>query len=97
MTDYLKFPAGIHLLTRWHAGDAEAKQALRELIDGTIAGDYDANFSEPAPTNAVHSTASVHMLGLDILHELYGITAAEYYKTDPKRYARINLIWKSVV
>jgi len=92
MTDYLKFPAGLHLLTRWEAGDTNARQALRELIDLTIAGNYDAKFAEPAPTDAVHSTASVHMLGLDILNDLYGVTAAEYYKTDPKRYARVNLM-----
>lgn len=92
MTDYLEFPAGLHLLAQWEAGDADAEQALRDLIEHTIAGDYDAKFAEPAPTNAVHSTASVHMLGLDILNGLYGVTAAEYYKTDPKRYARVNLM-----
>ncbi len=92
MTNYLEFPEGLHLLKRWHAGETDAKQALREVIDSTIAGDFDGKFAEPAPTNNVHSTASVHMLGLDILHELYGMTAAEYYKTDPKRYARVNLM-----
>jgi hypothetical protein len=92
MTDYLEFPAGLHLLTRWHAGDAEAKQALQGLIDDTIAGNYDPRFAEPATTSSVHCTASVHMLGLDILNKLYGITAAEYYKQDPKRYARVNLM-----
>ncbi len=92
MTDYLEFPAGLHLLSRWQSGDAEAKQALRTLIDDTIAGHYDARFAEPAPTNHVHTTASVHMLGLDILNELYGVKSAEYYKTDPKRYARVNLM-----
>ncbi|MBT4039073.1 MAG: hypothetical protein HN644_06240 [Rhodospirillales bacterium] len=92
MTDYLEFPAGLHLLSRWQSGDAEAKQALRTLIDGTIAGLYDAKFAEPAPTDSVHSTASVHMLGLDILYDLYGVESAEYYKTDPERYARVNLM-----
>ncbi|NQV65467.1 MAG: hypothetical protein HQ497_08880, partial [SAR86 cluster bacterium] len=92
MTDYLKFPVGLHLLSRWQSGDAEAKQELRTLIDDTIAGHYDARFAEPAPTDTVHTTASVHMLGLDILNELYGVTSAEYYKTDPKRYARVNLM-----
>jgi len=92
MTNYLEFPEGLHLLSRWQSGDADAKKALRALIDGTIAGDYDAEFAEPAPTNSVHSTSSVHMLGLDILHGLYGVEAAEYYKTDPERYARVNLM-----
>ena len=92
MTDYLEFPAGLHLLTGWQSGDSDARQALRKLIDGTIAGFYDAKFAEPAPTDSVHTTASVHMLGLDILHDLYGIEATEYYKTDPERYARVNLM-----
>lgn len=92
MTNYFEFPAGLHLLSRWQSGDADARQALRELIDGTIGADYDGNFSERAPTDFVHSTASVHMLGLDILNDLYGVTAADYYKTDPKRYARVNLL-----
>lgn len=92
MTDHLEFPAGLHLLSRWQSGDAEAEQELRTLIDDTIAGHHDASFAEPAPTDTVHTTASVHMLGLDILNELYGVTSAEYYKTDPKRYARVNLM-----
>jgi hypothetical protein len=92
MTDYLEFPSGLHLLSRWHSGDPDARQALQVLIDQTIAGDYDTKFSERAPTDSVHTTASVHMLGLDILNDLYGLTAAEYYKTDPKRYVRVNLM-----
>ena len=92
MTNYLEFPAGLHLLSRWQSGDTDAKQALRTLFDGTIAGHHDAVFAEPAPTDAVHTTASVHMLALDILYDLYGTEAAEYYKTDPERYARSNLM-----
>ena len=32
------------------------------------------------------------MIALGILHDLYGIESAEYYKTDPERYARANLM-----
>ena len=92
MSEYLKFPAGLHLLKRWQAGEVDAKEALRSLMDATIAGDYDAEFSRSTPTNTVHTTASVHMLPLAILHNLYGIESAEYYKTDPERYARVNLM-----
>ena len=92
MTEYLKFPAGVHLLSRWQSGDAEAKQALRSIFDAAISGHYDAEFAVPAPTNSVHVSGSIHMLGLGILHDLYGIEAAEYYKTDPERYARTNLM-----
>ncbi len=92
MSEYLKFPAGLHLLSRWQAGDADAKQQLRTIFDAAISGHYDAAFAVPAPTNTVHVSGSVHMLALGILHGLYGIESAEYYKTDPERYARANLM-----
>ena len=92
MSQYLEFPAGLDLLSRWQSGDADAKQDVRALFDAAIAGDYDPNFTVPAPTNAVHVSASVHMIALSILHDLYGVESAEYYKTDPERYVRANLM-----
>ena len=92
MTDILDFPEGLHLLSRWQSGDAEAKQDMRAIFDAAIAGEFDANFAIPAQTHAVHVSGSVHMLVLSILHDLYGIDSAEYYKKDPERYARTNLI-----
>ena len=92
MTNIPDFPEGLHLLKRWQSGDAEAIQDMRTIFDAAIAGEFDANFAIPAPTNAVHVSASVHMLALSILHELYGIESAEYYKTNPERYVRANLI-----
>jgi hypothetical protein len=92
MTDFLEFPNGLHLLKRWQSGDAEAKETLRGIMDAAIAGEYDANFAIPAPVDTIHTTASVHMIGLSVLHDLYNIESAEYYKTDPDRYARANLI-----
>lgn len=92
MTNYLEFPNGLHLLSKWQSGDVDARNELHALINDTIAGKYDAKFAEPAPSDTVHTTASVHMLGLDLVNDLYGVTAAEYYKTDPMRYARVNLM-----
>ena len=85
------FPTGLHLLSRWQSGDAGAKQEMTEIFDAAIAGEFDANFAVPTPSNEIHATASVHMLALAVLHDLYGIESAEYYKTDPWRYVRANL------
>ena len=87
-----KFPAGLHLLSRWQSGDPDAKNDLNTIFDAAIAGHYDADFAVPAPADTVHVSASVHMIALAILHDLYGIESAEYYKTDPERYARANLM-----
>jgi hypothetical protein len=86
------FPSGLHLFTRWQSGDVGAKRELTEIFDAAIAGEFDANFMVPAPANEIHATASVHMLALAVLHDLYGIESAEYYKTDPWRYVRANLV-----
>jgi len=86
------FPAGLNLLRRWQSGDSEAKSELTEIIDAAIAGEFDANFAIPAPANEIHATASVHMLGLSVLHDLYGIQSTDYYKTEPWRYVRTNLV-----
>ncbi|MEM7172405.1 MAG: hypothetical protein AAF530_19715 [Pseudomonadota bacterium] len=88
--DY-RFPKGLHLLTRWQAGDPEAKREMTAFFDGAIAGDFDADFAVPAAANEIHATASVHMLALAILFDLYGIESSSYYKTDPYRYVRANL------
>jgi hypothetical protein len=85
------YPTGLHLLARWQSGDSSAKREMTEIFDAAIAGDFDANFAIPVPSNEIHATASVHMLALTILYELYGIQSEEYYKTDPWRYVRANL------
>ncbi|MEM7258150.1 MAG: uroporphyrinogen decarboxylase family protein [Pseudomonadota bacterium] len=93
MTDLenYKFPSGLKLLQQWQAGDQSARDQLTEFFDAAIAGDFDKNFRIRAPANRVHSTASVHMLGLALLHDLYGIESREYYGQDPYRYVRVNL------
>ena len=76
------YPDGLALLTRWQRGDFEARLELKTIFDAAICGEFDQNFSF-LPVDEVHSTASVHMLALAILYDLYGIKSAEYYKTDP--------------
>lgn len=88
--DY-EFPDGLHLLQRWQVGDANAKGEMTKFFDAAIAGEFDENFKQLAPANKIHSTASVHMLGLAILNDLYGIESRQYYHDDPYRYVRVNL------
>jgi len=88
--DY-SFPSGLHLLTRWQSDDAHAKQEITDFFDAAIAGVFDEDFSILAPANEVHATASVHMLTLALLNDLYGIESWDYYNTDPYRYVRANL------
>ena len=88
--DY-NYPSGLHLLTRWQAGDGDVKQELTDIFNAAIAGEFDENFAVLAPPDRVHATASVHMLALAVLHDLYGIESWDYYNTDPYRYVRANL------
>ncbi len=85
------FPNGLHLLKRWQAGDADAKDEMTGVFDAAIAGEFDSNYSILTSANRIHSTASVHMLGLAILFDLYGIESWAYYNLDPYRYVRTNL------
>ena len=64
------FPKGLQLLQRWQAGNSEAQEEMRDFFDAAIDGKFDENFRLLAPTNRIHSTASVHMLGLGLLHDL---------------------------
>jgi len=85
------FPTGLHLFKRWQAGDPSAKEEMTRIFDTAIAGEFDENFAILAPPDRVNSTASVHMLALAVLHDLYGIDSREFYNTDPYRYVRTNL------
>ena len=85
------FPRGLSLLRRWQAREAGAKEELARVFDAAIAGEFDANFKLLADPYRVHSTGSVHMLGLAVLFDLCGIDSHDYYHNDPYRYARANL------
>jgi hypothetical protein len=85
------YPNGLHLLKSWQAGEPDARQEMTDIFDVAIAGAFDENFAVLAPPDRVNSTASVHMLALAVLHDLYGIESWDYYNTDPYRYVRANL------
>ncbi|WP_291730162.1 uroporphyrinogen decarboxylase family protein [Leisingera sp. F5] len=85
------FPKGLDLLRAWQAGGSEAKAEMKRVFDAAIDGAFDANFGQKADPNRVNSVASVHMLALAVLNDLYGIETREYYHEDPYRYVRANL------
>ncbi|MEA3349749.1 MAG: uroporphyrinogen decarboxylase family protein, partial [Chloroflexota bacterium] len=92
LTNYLLFPAGSDLLSRWQAGDDSARVKLRSLFDAAMEGEFDAIFREQAPSNSVSVTTSLHLLTLTILNQLYGLVSADFYKGDPQRYVLTTLI-----
>ena len=97
MIETLNFPAGLHLLSGWQSGDPAARARLKDVFDAAIAGDMDANFAIPAPTNAVNIGGAVNLMTLTIMHDLYGIDGAEFYKVDAERYVRTTLLTRRLL
>lgn len=86
------FPEGLRLLADWQADDPMAKQRLEEIFGAAVEGKYDESFARAAPPDAVHVSGSIDLLTLGMIHNLYGVTAAEFYKENPLRYVRSVLI-----
>lgn len=93
----LNFPAGIHLLARWQANDAQAIERLKDIFDATIEGQYDQIFKHPAPQDGVHVAGPVDLMTLTIMHRLYGLTSAEFYKHGPERFVRTSLMTQKLL
>ena len=88
----LTFPEGLRLLARWQSNDPRATERLKEIFDAGIRGQYDEVFRRPVPQDAVHVSGSIDLLTLGMMHELFGVTAAELYKGNPQRYVRAVLL-----
>lgn len=86
--DLPDFPAGLHLLGSWQAGDDGARDRLGKILEAGIDGAFDNVFKIPAPSDAVHASGSIDLLSLGMVFDLFGITAAEFYKGNPQRYVR---------
>jgi hypothetical protein len=92
MIKEFEFPEGCRLLAGWQANDQAAIARLREIFDACIAGEFDENFSQPSPPDAVNIGGSLNLMTLTIMHDLYGHDSAEFYKGDPERYVRTTLL-----
>lgn len=90
--DEFNFPAGIRLLGRWQANDPAAIVRLKDIFDATINGDYDDVFRQPLPQDAVHICGPVDLMTLTIVHRLYGLNAAQFYKDDAERFVRTSMM-----
>lgn len=86
--DIPEFPAGLRLLAGWQAGDDDARDQLAEVLRAGIIGSFDGIFRVPAPRDAMHVSGSIDLLPLGVMFDLFGVTAAEFYKGDPGRYVR---------
>jgi hypothetical protein len=93
----LNFPAGIHLLARWQANDPQAIERLKDIFDATIKGQYDEVFKTPAPQDSVHVSGPVDLMTLTIMHRLYGLTSAEFYKQGAERFVRTSLMTQKLL
>ena len=93
----LPFPAGIRLLQGWQAGDAGARDHLRQVFDAAIAGRHDENFASPGPSDAIHVGGSINLLTLTIMHDLYGLESGEFYKGDAERYVRATMLTRRLL
>ncbi|NOZ73568.1 MAG: hypothetical protein GXP38_17050 [Chloroflexi bacterium] len=80
------------LFNEWQSGSDDACEQLRTLFEAAMDGHFDARFAERGPVDVVTVTASLHLLTLSILYELYGMSSAEFYKGDPLRYVRTTLL-----
>jgi len=67
MIEDYSYPNGLKLLSSWQSGDVKSRETMREVFDAALLGKFDENFSVLAPSDEIHSTASVHMLALSIL------------------------------
>ena len=68
-----------------------------EIMDGALKGQYDEIFKWPASQDAVPVSGPVDLMTLTIMHRLYGLTAAEYYKQDPERFVRTSLMTQKIL
>ena len=73
MIEDYSYPNGLQLLSSWQSGDAKSRETMQGIFDAALLGEFDENFSILAPSDEIHSTASVHMLALSILNDLYGV------------------------
>ena len=82
------FPGGLRLFAGWQAGETAARDELAAVLQAGAEGGVDADVTIPAPIDHAHVSGSIDLLPLGVMFDLFGVTAAEFYKGDPPRYVR---------
>jgi len=80
------------LLSSWQANDPKASENLKSIFDAAIGGEFDVDFAKAPPVNAIHVGGSLNLMTLTIMHDLYGLDSAAFYKGDAARYVRTTLL-----
>ena len=83
---------GRHTLQSFLDGDQAAAEELRELFAALDTGALDQFLAARPDPDEVHVTTSCHLLVLALLNRLTGLEAEAFYKGDPLRYVRSNLL-----
>ena len=83
---------GRSILSGHLSGDPEASHELGRFVDAACDGTLDdALRTDPDPDH-VHVTTSSHLMTLAIMNRLSGMRSDEFYKGDPHRYVRLDLL-----
>lgn len=85
------------LLSAHLAGDLEARSRLGTILDAACEGALDDDFKADPKPDHVHVTTSAHLLTLAVMNRYDGMRSSEFYKADPLRYARLNLLIQRLV
>jgi hypothetical protein len=83
---------GRSLLARFLLGDGRPSTALLNVFEALDEGAFDDNLATTPNPEKVHVTTSCHLMALALRYRLEGMTAASFYKGDPLRYVRTNLL-----
>lgn len=83
---------GRNVLAGHLMGVPDAAGGFAALVEAALGGDLDDALKTEPDAKAVHVTTSAHLLTLAALHRLNGLRGIEFYKGDPLRYVRLNLL-----
>lgn len=83
---------GRSILSGHLRGDSDARRELGRFVAAACDGALDdALRADPEPDD-VHVTTSSHLMTLAVMNRFSGMRSADFYKADPHRYVRLDLL-----